>query len=240
MCGAAAGWVGWPVVGFCIGSIWCVCTERWQQVFGMDILVAPNFMDRAHRHAGASVRRGVGHADFESINIFIAMVKFDISLRPLLLACAVVAVGCGSVAKSHHSRLERVYRTHDEIAEISKKLQDIEQIMLYVGRINGGPLANAALDIAIAIHGEPDATEKKYAENITAAEIETLGKYAMELVGKRTYLETISAREKSKLLDEAYSIHGMESRYKLLETITNGCAMALCVAVAFFLLKKFF
>jgi hypothetical protein len=33
--------------------------------------------------------------------------------------------------------------------------------MLYVGRIRDSPLADDALDVAIAIHGQPDDTEKR-------------------------------------------------------------------------------
>jgi hypothetical protein len=39
--------------------------------------------------------------------------------------------------------------------------------MLYAGRVKSPPMADLALDVAIAIHGEPDEAEKVYASYIT-------------------------------------------------------------------------
>ncbi|MDR1595609.1 MAG: hypothetical protein LBR91_01635 [Puniceicoccales bacterium] len=162
--------------------------------------------------------------------------KIKIFILSLLWIFA--CIGCNSITKIHHSTLERMYQVQDEIAEISKKMQDIEQIMLYVGRVRDGPLADAALDVAIAIHGEPDEMEKRYAENITVAEIETLRAQVASLANRRAQLEAISAGGRRRVMNEAYSMHGIESRYKLLETIVGNCAMAVCVTVVIFVIRK--
>ncbi|MDR1401732.1 MAG: hypothetical protein LBI81_02120 [Puniceicoccales bacterium] len=148
--------------------------------------------------------------------------------------------GCSSLAKTHQARLERIYRVHGEIAEIAKKLQDIEQIMLYVGRIKDSPLADAALNVAIAIHGEPDEAEKKYAETITLESIEAIGEEVVDLLKLRSKLETISLREKQKSISDAHAIYAIEIRYKFFEKLMLKCAVVVCAVVAIFFLKKFF
>jgi hypothetical protein len=144
------------------------------------------------------------------------------------------------MAKTHHSRLERIYHAHDEIVEISKKLQDIEQMMLYAGRIKDSPLADAALDVAIAIHGEPDEAEKKYAESITFDSLKVIEKQVISLIKRRANLEALANKERRKVIDEAYAIHAMETRYKLFKEIVFNCSAVICVAVAIFFLRKIF
>jgi hypothetical protein len=158
----------------------------------------------------------------------------------LLPTITLAIFGCGSVSKMHHARLERIYRTQDMAEEISKKLQDIEQIMLYVGRIKDGALANMALDVAIAIHGDPDSVEKKYAENITADEIDAMKSNVAVLLKQKAHLEAISSKEKRIAMDEAYSIRGIENRYNFLEAIVTNCTVAIGITAALFFLKKFF
>ncbi|MDR1413385.1 MAG: hypothetical protein LBI56_00375 [Puniceicoccales bacterium] len=148
--------------------------------------------------------------------------------------------GCNSIAKMHHSRLERIYRIHGEIAEISKQLQDIEQIMLYVGRIKDTPLADAALDVAIAIQGEPDESEKRYAESITLESLEPIKLQVIDLVNLRSKLELISLKENQKAIDDSYAIRAIESRYQFLEKLIFKCAAGVCIVVAIFFLKKIF
>jgi hypothetical protein len=147
--------------------------------------------------------------------------------------------GCESVAKAHLQRLERIYHTGNEIIEISKNLQDIEQMMLYVGRIKDSPMADAALDVAIAIHGEPDDTERKYAENMTMDSLEAVKIHAMDLVKKRANLEMITAKEKQKSIGESYSFYSLESRYKFLQRLVTNCSMVVCAVVAIFFLRRF-
>ncbi|MDR2779192.1 MAG: hypothetical protein LBB16_02800 [Puniceicoccales bacterium] len=144
--------------------------------------------------------------------------------------------GCNSIARTHHERLERIYHTQNEIIEISKKLQDIEQTMLYVGRIKDGALANAALDIAIAIHGEPDDFEKKYAERVTMESIATTKVYAMDLVKQRAVLESLARKEKKKTMEEAYAMYAQEIRHNFLKQLVSMCTIAVvCFLVILFL-----
>jgi hypothetical protein len=131
-------------------------------------------------------------------------------------------------------------RAGDEIARISKKLQDIEQIMLYVGRIKDSPLADAALDVAIAIHGAPDEAEKRHADAITIDDIEAAGALAVDLLKRRARLEEISATERKKAMDESFSLYAMETKYGTLRRFTAGCSLLLGLAVAFLLMRKFF
>jgi predicted nucleotidyltransferase len=155
------------------------------------------------------------------------------------LCLAIAATGCNSIAKTHHQRLERISRAHDEIANISKKLQDIEQIMLYIGRVRDSPLADAALDVAISIHGEPDDSEKQFAEKITADAVEAVSASVLKLKKRKAALELISQKDRQEAIDESYALHAMESRYKFFEGLMSNCAMAVCAIVAIFMLKKF-
>ncbi|MDR2737975.1 MAG: hypothetical protein LBB18_03490 [Puniceicoccales bacterium] len=157
------------------------------------------------------------------------------------LLCIILGiVGCSSTAKTHHQRLERICRVHDEIAEIARELQDIQQIMLYVGRIRDNPIADRALDVAISIHGEPDVAEKQFAENMTIAEIEKISASAAELLKRMATLEAISRKEKAKAIDESYAIHALESRYKFCEQLISRCLVAVCAVAAFLFLRKIF
>ncbi|MDR0741851.1 MAG: hypothetical protein LBE98_00085 [Puniceicoccales bacterium] len=148
--------------------------------------------------------------------------------------------GCNSIVKPHVERLERIYRTHDGIMGISKKLQDIEQTMLYVGRIKDGPLADAALDVAIAIHGEPDDFEKRYAENITMESIASTKIYAMNLVKQRTALESFAHKEKKKTIKEAHTMYVQEIQYNFLkQLVSTGVIAVVCIVVAYIFMRKF-
>jgi predicted nucleotidyltransferase len=149
-------------------------------------------------------------------------------------------MGCASMARMHHERLERIHRTHDEVIEISKKLEDIEQMMLYIGRIRVGALANAALDVAIFINGEPDDDEKKYAESITIEAIQSLKIHAAKLMKRQEKLRAIFREDERKAIDESYAIHAMESRHQFIEKIFTNCLVATCIVGTIFFLKRFF
>lgn len=145
------------------------------------------------------------------------------------------------MVKPHRERLERIYRAHDGIVGISKKLQDIEQTMLYVGRIKDGPLADAALDVAIAIHGEPDDFEKKYAENITMESIASAKVYAIDLVKQKAALESFARKEKKKTIEETHAMYAQEIQYNFLKRIASTCTVAvICVIAAYFFTRRFF
>jgi hypothetical protein len=124
---------------------------------------------------------------------------------------------------------------------ISKKLQDIEQTMLYVGRIKDGPLANAALDVAIAIHGEPDDFEKRYAENITMESIASIKVYAVDLVKQKAALESLAHKEKKKSIEETHAMYAQEIQYNFLKQLVSvGVIAVVCIIVAYFFARKFF
>ncbi|MDR2776866.1 MAG: hypothetical protein LBB17_02375 [Puniceicoccales bacterium] len=164
------------------------------------------------------------------------------ALPPLICSLALINLcGCNSIVKPHMERLERIYRAYDGITGISKKLQDIEQTMLYVGRIKDGPLADAALDVAIAIHGEPDDFEKRYAENITMESIASTKIYAVDLVKQKTALESLVHKEKKKAIEEAHTMYVQEIQYSFLKQLVSTCGIAMiCIIVAHIFTRKFF
>jgi hypothetical protein len=160
---------------------------------------------------------------------------------PIIIFAAIAAIGgCHSVAETHHSRLQRLHRTHGEICEISAQLRDIEQIMLYVGRVRESPLADAALDVAIAIEGEPDELERRYAETVTMDEIGATGARALKLVKQLRAMEALSVDDRMKAVAEAQSIRTMEGEYKLLKRLISGFTAAIGAAAIIFIAIKFF
>ncbi|MDR2603592.1 MAG: hypothetical protein LBC11_03485 [Puniceicoccales bacterium] len=167
---------------------------------------------------------------------------FKKTLLPLVYSVVLINLcGCNSIVKPHRERLERIYRAHDGIAGISKKLQDIEQTMLYVGRIKDGPLADAALDVAIAIHGEPDDFEKKYAENITMESIASTKVYAIDLVKQKEALESFARKEKKKAIEETHAMYAQEIQYNFLKRLASiGVVTVVCIIVAYFFIGRFF
>ncbi|MDR1457723.1 MAG: hypothetical protein LBI47_02665 [Puniceicoccales bacterium] len=167
---------------------------------------------------------------------------FKQALLPLVCSAVLINLcGCNSIVKPHRERLERIYRAHDGIVGISKKLQDIEQTMLYVGRIKDGPLADAALDVAIAIHGEPDNFEKKYAENITMESIASTKVYAIDLVKQKTALEAFARKEKKKAIEETHAMYAQEVQYNFLKRLVSTCTVAVvCAIVAYFFTRRLF
>ncbi|MDR2603555.1 MAG: hypothetical protein LBC11_03280 [Puniceicoccales bacterium] len=62
----------------------------------------------------------------------------------LLATLCLSTAGCSSLAHSHRQQLEKVYGAHDEIVKISSQLQDIQQVMLYAGRVNDSPISSMA------------------------------------------------------------------------------------------------
>jgi hypothetical protein len=161
----------------------------------------------------------------------------------LFVPAAIILVamgGCNSIAKNHQERLEKIYLVRDRIDAISRELQDMVQIMLHVGRFRDSPLADNALDVAIAIEGEPDELEKKHAQNITADEIEHMKTHAQDLMRQRSSLEITASREKQKIIGEAQSMRALESRYKFFEKLFSNCALGFGIAAAIFIFRRLF
>ncbi|MDR3144559.1 MAG: hypothetical protein LBT64_03630 [Puniceicoccales bacterium] len=159
-------------------------------------------------------------------------------LLPLVICAAIC--GCSSAARNHQERLERIYTTCDRISEISDELQDIEQMMLCVGRIRDSPLADDALDVALAIHGEPDELEKARAKNISADEIRSIKMHAMDLVKQKSALEFAASRERRRVMGEARAMEALEIRHRFFEKLVSNCAIGFGVITAIFIFRRFF
>jgi hypothetical protein len=109
-----------------------------------------------------------------------------------------------------------VYKAHGEIGTISSQLQDIQQVMLYAGRVNDSPIADMALDVAIAIQGEPDDGEKAYAANITKDRLKHEMARANKLLKRKRKLVSSIDGKKNTIARDISSIASMESKYELI------------------------
>jgi hypothetical protein len=125
-------------------------------------------------------------------------------------------IGCQSVVSQHGSRLDSVYRAQGELADVSKKLDDIAQTMLFAGRIHDAPLADFALDVAIAIHGEPDGQEKAYAQTITPELIAKDKVLAEKLLARRDSLLSFIAKEGRRLTADITALAKLEAECSFL------------------------
>jgi hypothetical protein len=170
----------------------------------------------------------------------ISMKKFSkaITMGALGVLCT-AAGGCNSIVDSHRLRLEKIYRAHDEIATISSQLQDIEQVMLYAGRIKDPPIATLALDVAIAIHGEPDEAEKVYASNITTPMIEREMARVEKLLKRKNFLVGAISSEKNNIPKDLSALSSLETKYLFFSKLFTRGAIALGVLLSLFLFLKF-
>jgi hypothetical protein len=164
------------------------------------------------------------------------MPMFPKLLVPGLAATlCLLAGGCSSLAHSHRLRLEKVYNAHDEIVNISSQLRDMEQVMLYAGRVNDSPIADMALDVAIAIQGEPDDSEKVFASNLTNAAISKEMARANKLLKRKQQLIHIIDGQRDTILNDISSIASLETKYQLISKTLAKCAIFAVFAIFFFL-----
>ena len=161
-------------------------------------------------------------------------------LTPLLLLLA--AAGCStsaSISGEHRRRLEDLHAARQSISLINNELQDIEQVMLYAGRLHSGPLADAALDIAIAIHGEPDDQEKLYAQNITIPLIHKDKARALSLIARRNALQASIDRMHISIGSDLTKLAKLEGKYEHASKLISTCILAGSAAILIFLVLKF-
>ncbi|MDR0742713.1 MAG: hypothetical protein LBE98_04610 [Puniceicoccales bacterium] len=161
---------------------------------------------------------------------------FPKSLVPLIVTLCLSTAGCSSLSDSHRRRLEMVYSAHEEIVEISSQLQNIQQVMLYAGRVNDFPIADMALDAAIAIQGEPDDGEKAYASNITKRIIGKEMVRANKLLRRKQHLISPIEGQKDTIAKDISSIARMEAKYDLVSKTLAKCAIYVLFAIFFFLI----
>jgi hypothetical protein len=154
----------------------------------------------------------------------------------LVTALCLLTAGCSSLSDSHRRHLEMVYNAHDEMVDISSKLQDIQQVMLYAGRVNDSPIADMAFDVAIAIQGEPDDTEKAYATTITKDMLKKEMARANKLLKRKQHLISTIDSQKNAIARDISSIASLESRYNLISRSLAKVAIFAIFALFFFLL----
>jgi hypothetical protein len=124
--------------------------------------------------------------------------------------------------------------------DIAENLRNIEQTMLYVARVRDGPLANAAIDVLIAIHGEPDDLEKSYADGMTLKTIAEERKRAATLVSRRDKLRIFMATERQNISSDIPSLQRLETKYDIISSIIRNLSIgAGLLLFAFFIGKAF-
>jgi hypothetical protein len=128
-----------------------------------------------------------------------------------------------------------VYKAHGEIGTISSQLQDIQQVMLYASRLNDPPISALALDVAIAIQGEPDDTEKAYATTITKDMLKKEMARANKLLKRKQHLISIIDSQKNTIARDISSIASLESKYDLISKSLAKVAIFAIFALFFFL-----
>jgi hypothetical protein len=159
----------------------------------------------------------------------------------LLASLCLLAGGCSSLAHSHRQRLEKVYHAHEEIVKVSSQLQDIQQVMLYAGRVNDSPIADMALDVAIAIQGEPDDREKLFAANITKDIIGKEMVRAKKLLKRKQQLIHVIDNQKDTIAKDISSIATLETKYHLVsKTIARFTIFASFAICCFLVISRWF
>jgi hypothetical protein len=137
--------------------------------------------------------------------------------------------------------LDSIYRAQGDLADVSAKLDDIAQTMLFAGRIHDAPLADLALDVAIAIHGEPDNSEKAYAKNITPELIAKDKDRAAKLLARRDSLHAFIAKEGKRLSADVVALAKLEMERNFFRGLFWKCVLGIgAVAIGFILLRRFF
>jgi hypothetical protein len=122
---------------------------------------------------------------------------------------------------------------------ISAQIQDIAQIMLYAARVHSGELANAALDVAMSIHGQPDDREKAYAQSITAEQIRADGERASRLLAQRDALHCSIDSARSHISNDLANLHAIEAKDDFASKLISSCLLGVGGLVLIFLACKF-
>ena len=156
-------------------------------------------------------------------------------LGPLAAVLFLLGTGCSSLSDSHRRHLEKVYGAHGEIVAISSQLQDIQQVMLYAGRVHDSPIADMALDVAIAIQGEPDDKEKAYATTITEDLLRKEMVRADKLLRRKQKLISAIDAQKDTIARDITSVARLETKYELISKALARVAVFALVAIFFFL-----
>jgi hypothetical protein len=97
--------------------------------------------------------------------------------------------------------------------------------MLYAGRVNDSPISSMALDVAIAIQGEPDDGEKAYASTITKSAIGKEMARANKLLKRKQQLIHVIHGQKDAIAKDLSSIASLESKYHLVSQSLTKCAI---------------
>ena len=158
--------------------------------------------------------------------------KFLVTLVAVLF---LLGTGCSSLSDSHRRHMATVYDAHGEIVAISSQLQDIQQVMLYAGRVNDSPIADLALDIAIAIQGEPDDKEKAYASTITEDLIRKEMERANKLLKRKLKLIATIDSQKNAIARDITSVTRLETKYSLISQSLAKVAVFAIFALFFLL-----
>jgi hypothetical protein len=163
----------------------------------------------------------------------------SISLRRKMILLLALLTGCSSSVASHRNRIHDLYAARDDILALSAQIQDIAQIMLYAGRIHSGPLADAALDVAIAIHGQPDDREKAYAQHITLEQVRADGERVSRLLAQRDALRRSIDSSRARVADDLAHLHALEAKYDFASKLISSCAIGIGILIFAFLAFKF-
>jgi hypothetical protein len=107
--------------------------------------------------------------------------------------------------------------------------------MLYAGRVNDSPTADMALDVAIAIQGEPDDREKAYATTITKDLIGMEMGRADKLIKRKQKLIAIIDSQKDTIAKDISSIASLETKYSLISKAFARIAIFASLAILMFL-----
>jgi hypothetical protein len=135
--------------------------------------------------------------------------------------------------------VENIRATRQSILAINGELRDIEQVMLYSATIHSGELADAALDLALAIHGDPDVQEKLYAENITIPMIRRDKARALSLIARRDALKSSIDRQQINIDGDLAKLSNLEGRYEYASKLISSCLFAGSAIILSFLIFKF-
>jgi hypothetical protein len=132
-----------------------------------------------------------------------------------------------------------IHGARQSISLINNELRDIEQVMLYAGRLHSGTLAEAALDVAIAIHGEPDDAEKLYAQNITIPLFRKDKARAMHRLDRSTSLQSAIDRLQASIGADLTKLTKLEGKYEYASKLISTCIFTAAGAILIFLTLKF-
>jgi hypothetical protein len=132
-----------------------------------------------------------------------------------------------------------LYCARAKILAINRELQDINQVMLHCARIHSGALADTAIDVLTAIHGQPDDAEKIYAQNIT---MDLIGKdkaRAIKLLSQRAALKSTIDSSRSCINQDLARITKLEAKYEYASKLITACSIGAAILLFAFLALKF-